>query len=349
MRLSTKGGVPLSWPVVLLPAFIVIGAALWFFIAPYLLEHFDPRILLGFGKDRTAMRVRCEVVGYFLRGLAAGIFRETPRINQLADDCSAFSRPFTLEGICSGMYLRQQIDPFRKRESLATFWQRHQNHHFLLTIGLGFAAGMARLRPSLPTQRGSLPDPRLDSLWLDGFGFAQTIFGFRMGRSMRPRGDWGTAQRKGYYEGVGRALWFILPAAIDFSSMARDLAPEHAVDLATGYGIAAGFAGCRDANAALIQLESLETQYKGDFATGLFIGLFARSYTNHSFLSETLSLQQQPALLEGAHRAGELYDSLWDQGHTYMEWREALRNTAIPELAWQRAPLLDEAAPAYTR
>jgi Protein of unknown function (DUF1702) len=267
----------------------------------------------------------------------------------LADDCSAFSRPFTLEGICSGMYLRQQIDPFRKLEPLATFWQRYQDYHFLLTIGLGFAAGMVRPRPSLPTEPGSLLDPRLNSLWLDGFGFAQTIFGYRMGRSMRPRGEWVTEQRKGYYEGVGRALWFILPAAVDFSSMARDLAPEHVVDLTTGYGIAAGFAGCRDASAAVRQLESFEAKYKADFATGLFIGLFARSYTNHSFLSETLVLQQQPALLEGAKLAGQLYGSLWDQGNTYMEWREALRNTAIPKLAWQRAPLVDEAAPAYTQ
>ena len=308
--------------------FVLVGVYAAPFVVSAVIRFISAERMLGGSPGGRDFATRVKVVATFMNGLAAGVLGYDPSRRHDYKSTTAFSRPFYVEGAYAGLHLAQYLAPWRARRNLRIFRERHERFIFLLTIGSGFSYGMTSLRGGLNENPKAIKgvDPRLRLLFFDGYAFEKFVFGGRNNPSRLDQGlSLGPTPRSGFYEGAGRALWFVLPEFTAFLAYIAKLPSDCMANCHMGYGMACGFAGCeRVADGALLRYPR-EILDSPDFHCGLIIGLFARYYIDPEFVKMLLA-KNHSALLNELEGASALFDDFWVQGSSYEEWRKALRD-----------------------
>lgn len=294
-------------------------------VVSFVIKKLSADKLLGGQQSSEQTELRTKVVSTFLQGMAFGVKGRFSEDIDQASACFDFERPFWLEGLCAGLFLSRLWAPWKAHRSLDLLWQSHHDYHFLLTIGLGFAAGM---RPRRKQEGVPIPDrrvePKLKTLYFNGYAFQQVVFKYLQQPSiLHLASSWGAAERYGFYEGAGRALWFLVPDYHQFHSIIGSLPANDAEACMIGYGIASGFAGCQSTGSRWAFANSVPV-YADHLRTGVIVGLFARMYTNPTYLSGLLEQTAGPQLLQTVREARALYEHLWSRGASYDEWLREL-------------------------
>ena len=196
-------------------------------------------------------------------GLAARDLWELEHRLALVDDDN---RGFAYEGATMGLTLLDALVPGRATRTHALMEGPGRPYTLLNLIGIGFA--MSHLpRPAwrgvIPQMEGNRYHPVASWLAVDGYGFDQAYFHTEqvVHRQRRPK-PYPWEGEPEYFlravdQGIGRALWFIhggRPQAV--AAAVGRFAPTRQLDLWSGVGLAATFAGGAEAAG----LESLRRQ-----------------------------------------------------------------------------------------
>jgi Protein of unknown function (DUF1702) len=314
--------------ILLLTALILISIYFLPLAISAVIHALPPARLLGGRESDRDFKTRTRTVGIFLSGLADGISGYDPTRRRRYGLLSSFERPFYLEGACTGLHMAKYMAPWRAGENFAKFWSQHQRYIFLLTIGSGFASGLETFWTSTVTdsRRSSKKvDLRLQQMFFDGYAFQKMIFHYFRHPAMLANGlALEPIVRMGFYEGVGRALWFLEPDFSAFEAAIASLPAECAAECYVGFGIAAGFAGVERVAAGALYAYARGILTSADFQSGLIVGLFARYYTEPDFLEQLLG-KEHIQLLNVVKQAAVLFDELWQKNVGYQEWRSALK------------------------
>lgn len=240
---------------------------------------FDKR---GFHARRPDAQHRLEYTGrQFLAGLEYGL--GSGNVAEAEWQLEGVERPFrgfAYEGAAMGLAIADALSPWRRSRVRALLDGPGAPHVYMVYVG----AGWALARVPRPLWRSiALPDPLLRWLVLDGFGFHQAYFATRdhvTGQQPpRIRVPWpdpsGYAVR-GVDQGVGRALWFVCGADVEYlAEVINSFDPGRRGDLWSGAGLAACYAGGVD-EGDLAALGKLASPHRQELAQGAAFAAKAR-------------------------------------------------------------------------
>jgi hypothetical protein len=306
----------------------VLGGALLVFL-PRLLAFGIRRIpssqLVGNQLSTEQRAARVEVVRTFLDGMADGILGRYPLAQVRLNDAD-FLKPFRVEGTCTGLSLACRLKPWHARKSLADFCEHNQRYKFLIALGKGFARGIETTWRGRLRSEPETPADRLDPLFADGYGFQQMVFHYARNASvlcegLRLENRW----RAGFYEGAGRALWFLKRDTNDFLAALAGLPSDFRSECEIGYGIAAGFAGIRHVSQTQFLGSGHDSTRFRNIRVGLVIGLFARYDIDAEYTSSLLRGQDLHKLLMLVEQVHQSFLRLWASGFDYYAWRDELK------------------------
>jgi len=208
----------------------------------------------GFHEKSPAARELLETIGAtFLRGYGAAVeARSLADAQSRIEEVPARFRGFAYEGAAMGYTVLDGL-PLSGRRRLPSFLAGPgKNHIYMAYVGIGWA--MARL-PRFRWSKLEAPDPLLQWLVLDGYGFHQAYFdtAHYVGEQFQdPAFPW-PADDPGHYagraidQGIGRAMWFVGGTDTDLVATMIEKFPEHRrADLYSGAGLAVTYAGGAD-------------------------------------------------------------------------------------------------------
>lgn len=238
--------------------------------------HFSVR---GFKAANARAQQVLENAGIaFIRGYNCALDISDPRaLNKAASAVERCHQGLFLEGAAMGLGMRDAM-PWHLLSvaQLPVFLDSVQtNHPYLPTVGAGWA--MARL----PWRRSAILrslDTLLLPLAFDGWGFHDCYFGrseVLHGPGLNVVRLAGAAGVRSWYQGAGRALWFISGGSV---SQAVDLIesapPDRHPDLYAGLGLALAYAGGIEPTAAK-ELVSVAHLHRRHLAQGAAFALEA--------------------------------------------------------------------------
>lgn len=198
----------------------------------------------GFTVSDPAVQSRLETIGQaFVHGYHAALVQPHPaaltaELNKLELELCGFA----YEGAGMGLALLDLLAPWPSRYLLNFLHGPGQPHAYMIQIGVGWA--LARLKRPVAGWLQRL-DPVVNWLLLDGYGFHETYFGWQkvLNEQAIPKPLTGYA-RRGFDQGVGRALWFVKGGNVDRITAAIGALPvTRHNDIWSGVGLASAYAG----------------------------------------------------------------------------------------------------------
>jgi hypothetical protein len=236
----------------------------------------------GFQVRSTHAQARLEHTGaQFLTGLEYALTSGSiAEIEELLETVDRPFRGFAYEGAGMGVAIVDALTPWHRYRVEEFAEGPAAPHIYMVHVGIGWA--MARL-PRMFWSKIIYPDPLLQWLALDGYGFHQAYFSTEryVERQETPafRTPWpdpsGYAQH-GIDQGIGRALWFVRGAHVDHvAETVNGFAPARRGDLWAGVGLAATYAGGTDPD-ELTRLRDLAGEHRRDLAQGSAFAAKAR-------------------------------------------------------------------------
>lgn len=197
----------------------------------------------GFTVTDPQVQSRIELIGWaFTQGYHIAIEEvQPPQIAARLDSLAVELQGFAYEGAGMGLALLDTIAPWPSRYLLDFLHGPGQPHAYMIQIGVGWAP--ARLKLS---GRSWLPklDPTVNWLMYDGYGFHETYFDWHtvLEKEEVPKRLTGYA-RRGFDQGVGRALWFVKGGNVERIAAAIDALPaQRHNDIWSGVGLASAYA-----------------------------------------------------------------------------------------------------------
>lgn len=188
-----------------------------------------------------------ETVGEkFLYGYHAALStRNIPDMVGKLDLIEPLHRGFAFEGAAMGLFLLDNLLPFRKKLLPVFLSDAGESHIYMAHVGVGWAlARIPWLRHRL-WKAISKFDPVLRWLIPDGFGFHEGYFYPQKYFHSKVSLDWlhGYA-RRAFVQGLGRSLWFVEGADVEKVPQTLNELPELLrADLWSGIGLACAYTG----------------------------------------------------------------------------------------------------------
>lgn len=236
----------------------------------------------GFKVRSTHAQARLEHTGaQFLTGYEHAIISgSVAEMEQRLETVEYQYRGFAYEGAGMAVAVADAMTPWNRYKVRAFAEGPGEPHIYMVHVGIGWA--MARL-PSVLWKKIILPDPLLQWLALDGYGFHEAYFKTERYVENRepftlkaPWDDPNNYAPHGIDQGVGRALWFIRGAHVEHvAETINAFDPSRRGDLWAGIGLAATYAGGTPAE-ELEQLKALAGPHQGDLAQGSAFAAKAR-------------------------------------------------------------------------
>jgi hypothetical protein len=203
-----------------------------------------------------------------------------------------------------------------------------KQHIYMLHVGAGWAcARLPWLRRRIETFICKF-DPVLRWLVLDGYGFHQGYFHFKMPLSS-VLNRLSVGARHVFYQGLGRSLWFVY--GCDPHQISKTISSFPALyqcDAWGGIGLASAYAGGA-ASPDLQELVSLAGRFDSALAQGAAFAAKARQLAGN----EAAHTEQACSVLAGisAEQAAALCDRAFAQvnrnsSSPYQQWRELVQN-----------------------
>lgn len=206
----------------------------------------------GFHVKSDEARALLEKTGrMFVTGYAHAAYARRPSDAERAlETVPAQFRGFAYEGAGMAFAIRDGL-PFGRGLLRRFLDEAGARHVYMVYVGAGWA--LARLpRFRWPKVSASVPDPLLQWLVLDGYGFHQAYFHtdrYVRAQYQDPRFPW-PADGPAWYanrvidQGIGRAMWFVGGSDADVVAGLIDRFPSsRRADLYSGAGLAATYAG----------------------------------------------------------------------------------------------------------
>ncbi|WP_142786399.1 DUF1702 family protein [Changchengzhania lutea] len=215
---------------------------------------------------------------------------------------------------------------FNKRKLIDMLMKKHSEHIYMIHVGIGWA--FARLPFTKIEHQIKMYDPLLRGLIMDGYGFHQAYFKTNdyVYHLKIPTELKSSNSRHNFYQGVGRALWFIYggqPSKI--AAKIASFNSQYLPDLWSGIGLAAGYAG-GVSKKELIELRTHGKSYKADMAQGVAFACKARSLADnvveHTELASEIfcELQVKEATAITDFEYHKLVNS-FHEDNAYSKWR----------------------------
>jgi len=198
----------------------------------------------GFTVTNPNVQERLELIGQtFAEGYHAALLHlEAQSLAAALEQIEPEQCGFAYEGAGMGLALVDTITPWPTRYLLDFLHGPGQPHAYMIQIGVGWA--VARLKRPATGWLARL-DPVANWLLMDGFGFHETYFDWPtvLNKQAVPKRLTGYA-RRGFDQGVGRALWFVQGASVDRIVATIDAFPAaRHNDIWAGVGLASAYAG----------------------------------------------------------------------------------------------------------
>lgn len=200
----------------------------------------------------------------FLRGYRIGMEHAgATEVMRGLQDVPVGMQGFAAEGAAMAVAVRGMLEPWRRAEFHRLVSVSGGRHAYMMHVGLGWA--LARMPLPLWPDLHRV-DPMIGPLVLDGYGFHEVFFdtarvlsektvlrarGLRRERGRFPFDRWPGSEQDAVQQlmqGVGRGLWFVCggsPGRLD--TVIRSFAPDRQGSMWAGVGLAATYAGGRDA------------------------------------------------------------------------------------------------------
>lgn len=307
--------------------------ARWFRLA---LLSFHPRHtradVRDFRVEEVALRRRLNEIGcVFHAGYMAALRTGGPDSldPHEYDSWDGDMEGFFAEGAAFGFSLLDCL-PLPGADRFSTFVQgAGQKHVYMGYVGYGWAlASLPRWLVHSPLDEDSL----LGWLAFDGLGFSRGYFQPEQAiRSKEREPNLSGYARRAFDQGLGRSLWFVKGAhSARIASTIKTFDPSRREDLWSGVGLAATYAGGREA-ADLRRLHSLGDH--GWLAQGAAFAVEARHRAGivtpevNTACSALIGL----APLDAAHivrecKPNQMVDSAEDSTPRYEQWRQCVRD-----------------------
>jgi hypothetical protein len=236
----------------------------------------------GFQVRSTHAQARLEHTGaQFLIGFEHAIIsRDSAEAEQLLDTVERPFRGFAYEGAGMALAIADAMTPWRSNRVRSFAEGPGAPHIYMVHVGIGWA--MARL-PRIFWKKMIVPDPLLQWLALDGYGFHEAYFATdqHIRRQQVPvmRPPWPDPSNyapRGIDQGIGRALWFICGAHVEHvAETVNGFDPARRGDLWSGIGLAATYAGGTEPD-ELARLRALSGEFHLHLAQGSAFAAKAR-------------------------------------------------------------------------
>jgi enediyne biosynthesis protein E3 len=283
----------------------------------------------GFSSPKSEVRERLEHVGtIFLVGYHAALQeRELEALGGRLEQVASEYRGFAYEGAAMALTLQDAIapGPTRLTEFMAGAGKQHI---YMLHVGAGWAyARLPWLRRRIEAVIRKF-DPVLRWLVLDGYGFHQGYFHFKIPLSSALT-RLSISSRHVFYQGLGRSLWFVHGCdPLQISKTISGFPALYQCDAWSGIGLACAYAGGA-ASPDLQELMSLAGCFDTALAQGAAFAAKARQLAGN----KAAHTEQACAVLAGvkAEQAAALCDRALaqvnrDSSAPYQQWRELVQN-----------------------
>lgn len=266
--------------------------------------------------------------------------------SEIEDQIDQDMHGFAFEGAAMAFTLLDYLRPWTQKRLSKFIASPGSRYTYMVHIGAGWAG--ARLPISFAKLRRRL-DPLLGWLALDGYGFHQGYFhGDKyIERRMLPVGlsDY---ELKVFFQGLGRSLWFVRGADIDYLKFTIDTFPEsQRADLWSGIGLACAYAGGLS-DADLQRLPQVAGRFRAQLAQGAAFAAKARQlagFTPQHTISACWALCRQ-SVAEAAQLTDSALEkvmvsrpdeSVQENAPLYQQWRAEIGSLYQEMLTHQQA------------
>lgn len=291
----------------------------------------------GFDCPDLKMKDHLEQIGItFLTGYHAALQNsEKTTLEKIAPMYVGFAQ----EGTAMGLALTD-ILTFSKRKRISSYIKKTPQHIYMLHVGIGWA--LARV-PFINIERFVEKfDPLLKGLIIDGYGFHEAYFKTKkyVYDAKEPSRLNNSASLHTFYQGVGRALWFIYggqPSKIN--SKITSFKTNYHPDLWSGIGLASAYAG-GVSKENLLELQLLGNPYEDAMAQGVAFACKARLLANN--MMEHTEMASEIFCGINAMEASGLTDQAYDKivhghptGDAYNLWRQKIMDNFKNQFSYE--------------
>jgi hypothetical protein len=236
------------------------------------------------------------LLGTFAGGFNATITRARDsgwRVH--CDSVPALFAPFAHEGAAMGFTLRR-LFRYRPADFEKLIVKLRPEMRYLYYVGLGFWSGMRNHSPQRLRRVVRGLDPLHSYLCYDGYGFKHGFFDYpRDPKRLRRLDALEGYARNAAYQGVGRAFFFRFLERPDLLVEHTRRLGQHAVDAASGMGLAAVFVFPERLDVARRLATALPREWHDDFHLGMCFGLKARSINDPDQFERDLAVAEPAA------------------------------------------------------
>lgn len=284
------------------------------------------------------------VLDAFTRGFNAGLCSST--VDAGLDECDRvdrFYRPFAHEGLAMS-YIPRRLMRFDAVSFDRELASRRPEHGYLYHVGLGFWWGSRRAEPRRVHSAIEPLDVLHRYLCFDGYGFQQAFFSAPRDPFALRFFGFNRYARNAAFQGVGRALYFLLLDDPEGMIAALRRAGEHFNDVVAGLGLAAVFVHLDRFHEVIDLATRIPPAGRSSFQLGMCFGLKARALTDPALFRDVLS-GWDPQARRAATAAVEACDQCeagvrsrgMDDG--YRVWRSELQSWLETHLEYPMASI----------
>lgn len=295
----------------------------------------------GFYEKNSNIVKHLETVGtFFLDGYHSSFKAKNSEelrnnLNQLDDTYKGFS----FEGASMG-YALKDFFTLNNFKQVKEFIKISPSQVYINHVDVGWA--MARLPISIEKQLDKF-DSLLRWLIVDGYGFHQAYFHTKKYVYERcpPKELKNPFAVQVFYQGVGRALWFIEGTDIIriYSSVSK-FSPKYHADLWSGVGLAVGYAGGGNAD-DYRSIKEFSGTYLSHLQQGICFGVSARYKAknvieNTDFAAEIICGQSVQELYEISENAKNNVPNDLTSEQKYMFWKNEIRENILKSCNYEK-------------
>lgn len=239
-------------------------------------------------------------------------------------------RGFTSEGASMGLTIKDFLS-FNSYKKIKQYLEEQSDEIYINHVGIGWA--FSRLPVRIETQILQFDD-LLRWLIIDGYGFHQAYFKTKeYVFDMAPPNELKNPfAKKVFYQGIGRALWFVESTDIlRIYNRVQKFPENYHSDLWAGIGLAAGYAGGCNAD-EYKQLRYFSGSFYEHLYQGVCFGVSARvkgkNIIEGTKLAASILCNQTPEeLYEISEITRKSIDKHISSEEKYAQWKEKIRLT----------------------
>lgn len=296
----------------------------------------------GFYEKNPTVVKHLETVGTsFLNGYHSSF--ETPEIQVLKSKLDTLEdtyKGFSFEGASMGLTL-MDFFAWNNFKNIKAFLNIAASQIYINHVGVGWA--FARLPVDVEKQILKF-DPLLRWLIVDGYGFHQAYFKTKkyVYEMSPPRELKSVFAKKVFYQGIGRALWFVESTdVLRIYSRVSDFPAEYHQDLWAGIGLATGYAAGGNEEDYYL-LKKMSGEHLVHLRQGVCFGVSARFKADNlvestHLVAQIVCEQTVKELFDVSEATKKAIPEEISSEEKYALWKENIRKSLTKSYDYEKA------------